>query len=229
MLQRMSDIAPHVRRAVTITDLLEVRALQSEMLSQTFDLLTTGIVLTDAKARIVHANSVALKYLDQSDGIRRDGDRLSCCDPRAAFELSRSIQHASDGLTAAFPKSGIALPITNGEGTDLAAWVLPLDSGLRSQLATTFAASVAVFLRQIGDVSPFPGELFVKRYGITPAECRVLMMLTQGMTLREAAVTLGISETTAKSHLGRLFQRTSTDRQADLMRLAMSALAPARH
>jgi DNA-binding CsgD family transcriptional regulator len=52
-------------------------------------------------------------------------------------------------------------------------------------------------------------------------------MLTQGMSLREAAETIGISEPTAKTHLQRLFQKTGTDRQADLMRLAMSALAPA--
>jgi DNA-binding CsgD family transcriptional regulator len=84
-----------------------------------------------------------------------------------------------------------------------------------------------VFLRQLGDLSPFPGELFVKRFGISPAECRVLMMLTQGMTVREAAAALGISEPTAKTHLQKLFQKTGTDRQADLMRLTMSALAPA--
>jgi len=53
------------------------------------------------------------------------------------------------------------------------------------------------------------------------------MMLTQGMTVREAAAALGISEPTAKTHLQKLFQKTGTDRQADLMRLTMSALAPA--
>src|SRR3954468_7227080 len=227
MLQRLRDITPHVRRAVSIADLLDVRSLQSDMLSAAFDLLTVGIVLTDAKARIVHANNLALKYLDQRSAIRRDGDFLSCRDPRTAMELSQAIQHASNGSAAAFPRSGIALPITTADGIDLAAWVLPLDGGLRNQLATSFAASAAVFLRQLGDVSPFPGELFVKRYGISPAECRVLMMLTQGMTVREAAAALGITESTAKTHLQKLFQRTGTERQADLMRLAMSALAPA--
>lgn len=227
MLHRLRRITPHVRRAVSIADLLDVRSLKSEMLSQAFDLLTVGIVLTDAKARIVHANSVALKYLDQRSAIRRDGDFLSCRDPRTAMELSQAIQNASDGSAATFPRSGIALPILNGDGIDLAAWVLPLDGGLRTQFAASFAASAAVFLRQLGDVSPFPGELFVKRYGISPAECRVLMMLMQGMTVREAAITLGITEPTAKTHLQRLFQRTGTDRQADLMRLAMSSLAPA--
>jgi DNA-binding CsgD family transcriptional regulator len=165
--------------------------------------------------------------LEERSAVRRDGDQLSCRDPKTANELVLAIQNAASGNTAEFPKSGIALPISKADGRDMAAWILPLDRGLRNQFAVSFSASVAVFLRQLGDMSPFPGELFVKRFGISPAECRVLMMLTQGMTVREAASALGISEPTAKTHLQKLFQKTGTDRQPDLMRLVMSALAPA--
>ncbi len=103
---------------------------------------------------------------------------------------------------------------------------MPLDSGLRRELAAGFAAQVAVFIRELGDTSPFPAELFVCRYAITPAESRVMMLLVQGMTISEAAEALGISPPTAKTHLARLFDKTGTSRQADLVRLAMSALAP---
>jgi DNA-binding CsgD family transcriptional regulator/PAS domain-containing protein len=226
-LYRLRQLAPHVRRAVSIADLLDVRALRNEMLSAAFDLLTIGIILVDGKSRIAHANAVGLRLLNEGGAVRRDGDYLSCRDPKIAAELSLAIQNAASGSTADFPRSGIALPISKSDGEDLAAWILPLDRGLRNELAGSFAASVAVFLRQLGDLSPFPAELFVKRFGISPAECRVLMMLTQGMTVREAAAALGISEPTAKTHLQKLFQKTGTDRQADLMRLTMSALAPA--
>ena len=46
------------------------------------------------------------------------------------------------------------------------------------------------------------------------------------MTISEAAETLGISPPTARTHLARLFDKTGTSRQTDLVRLAMSALAP---
>jgi DNA-binding CsgD family transcriptional regulator len=67
----------------------------------------------------------------------------------------------------------------------------------------------------------------VRRYAITPAESRVMMLIVQGMTIAETAEALGISLPTAKTHLARLFDKTGTTRQADLVRLAMSALAPA--
>jgi DNA-binding CsgD family transcriptional regulator/PAS domain-containing protein len=227
VMEVLCRLNPHIRRAVVITDLLDARALRDDMLSATLDLLTVGIVLVDANARIVHANHAGLEMLDARAAVRRADDQLSARDPKAAQDLQQAIATAANRNPMDFPKSGIAVPVASAHGADLAAWVLPLDRGLRNELAAPFAASVAVFLRALGDASPFPGELFVKRYGISPAECRVLMMLVQGMSLREAAEALGISQPTAKTHLQRLFQKTGTDRQADLMRLTMSALAPA--
>jgi DNA-binding CsgD family transcriptional regulator len=97
---------------------------------------------------------------------------------------------------------------------------------LRRELGAGFAARVAVFIRELGDTAPFPAELFVRRYGITPAESRVMQLLVQGMTPADAAEALGISLPTARTHLARLLDKTGTSRQADLVRLAMSALAP---
>jgi hypothetical protein len=106
--------------------------------------------------------------------VRGDGDYLSARSPEATHELKQAIEAAASRSPMEFPKSGIAIPITGArDNGDLAAWVLPLDRGLRNELAAPFAASVAVFLRELGDTSPFQGELFVKRYGISPAECRV--------------------------------------------------------
>jgi DNA-binding CsgD family transcriptional regulator len=134
---------------------------------------------------------------------------------------------AQPGAALELAKTGIEIPIGGADGRDLAAWVLPLDGGLRNEFASAFRAKVAVFLRELGDTAPLPGELFVRRYGITPAECRVLMLLAQGMSPHETADALGCSEPTVRTHMQRLFTKTGAHGQPDLMRLAMSALAPA--
>ena len=147
----------------------------------TLDLLIVGIVLVDSEARIVHANRAGARHLDEAQSVRRSDDRLSARDPVAAAALSDAIMRATRaGATLEVAKTGIAVPITGVDGRDLAAWVLPLDGGLRNEFASAFRAKVAVFLRELGDTAPLPGELFVRRYGITPAECRVLMLLAQG-------------------------------------------------
>lgn len=222
VLAVLGRLAPHVRRAALIADLLDARALERDMLSTTLEMLSVGIIMTDETARIIHANHAAERLLGDARTLRRDGDRLSTRDPKVSFELRQAIAEAASGSTIAIPRSGIAVPVG-----DLAAWVLPLDGGLRNEFAAAFSAKAVVFIRELGDTQPFPAELFVRRYGITPAECRLLVLLTQGMTITEAAETLGIALSTAKTHLARLFHKTGTQRQAELIRLAMSAFAPA--
>jgi DNA-binding CsgD family transcriptional regulator len=226
-LALLRTLAPHIRRAVLIGDLLEARALARDTLSATLDLMNAGVVLTEADGKIVHANAVAERLLDSRNAMRRDGGELTARDAQSATELRDAIALAASGTTLDIPKSGLTVALKAADGRDLAAWVLPLDGGLRGDLGANIAARAAVFVRELGDTSPIPAELFVRRYGITAAECRVLLLIVQGMTLTEAAESLGISVATAKTHLSRLFHKTGTQRQAELVRLAMSALAPA--
>jgi DNA-binding CsgD family transcriptional regulator/PAS domain-containing protein len=219
-------LAPHIRRAVMIADLLDARALERNMLTATLDLMNAGVVLADDTGRIAFANQAAQRWLEDGSVLRRRGDQISAADAACADDLNRAIADAAGGTTIDIPRSGIVVPLKAASGSDLAAWVLPLDGGLRRELGAGFAARCALFIRELGNTSPFPAELFVRRYAITPAECRVMMLLVQGMTITEAAGMLGISVPTARTHLARLFDKTGTSRQADLVRLAMSALAP---
>jgi DNA-binding CsgD family transcriptional regulator/PAS domain-containing protein len=219
-------LAPHLSRAVMIADLLDARTLERDMLARALDQLAVGIVLTDRSGRIVHVNAAAERYIDDGTSLRRGGDRLAARGLDAGSELSQAILDAAGGTSVEVPHSGFVVSLPGGDGRDLAAWVLPLDSGLRRDFGASYAAQVAIFIRELGDTSPMPAALHIRRHGLTPAETRVMMLLVQGKTIGESAEELGISLPTAKTHLGRLFEKTGTSRQADLVRLAMSALAP---
>lgn len=221
-------LAPHVRRAVSIGDLLEARSLVSDRLSTALDLLTVGIVLANATGFVVHANAKAHQLFDEGSTIRSVNGALQATDAKSHKDLSVAILAAARGTTVAVSPAGITVALKGPNGRSHAAWVLPLDAGLRRELGASFDASAAIFIRELGDTSPIPGELFVRHYGITQAECRVLLAIVQGRTLQETADGLGISHATVKTHLSRLFQKTGTQRQTDLVRLAMTALAPAR-
>ena len=73
-----------------------------------------------------------------------------------------------------------------------------------------------------------PGEAFARLHKLTGGELRVLMALAQGLGAKEAADMLGISEPTVRSHLQRIFSKTGTPRQADLMRLMQNSMPPIR-
>ena len=56
-------------------------------------------------------------------------------------------------------------------------------------------------------------------------ELRVLLAIAPGLGLREAAI-LGIRETTAKTHLQRIFAKTGTSRQTELLHLLKNTASP---
>jgi len=54
-------------------------------------------------------------------------------------------------------------------------------------------------------------------YELTPREAELACALTSGMTLEQAAEQLGMTYETARSHLRRIFDKTETTRQSELI------------
>jgi len=59
-------------------------------------------------------------------------------------------------------------------------------------------------------------------FGLSEAQTRVAQAITEGLNLTEAAQRLGISPSTAKTHLQRTFEKTGTSSQVGLVRALLS-------
>jgi len=64
-----------------------------------------------------------------------------------------------------------------------------------------------------------PPEAIAKAYDLTPSELRVLLAIVEVGGVPELAEALGIGETTVKTHLGRLYEKTGARGQAELVKL----------
>jgi DNA-binding CsgD family transcriptional regulator len=70
-----------------------------------------------------------------------------------------------------------------------------------------------------------PQTAFIKnRFGLTPAEARLVLRLVSGDSLRSAAKALGVQYETVRTHLKSIFQKTETRRQAELVILVIRAM-----
>jgi DNA-binding CsgD family transcriptional regulator len=63
---------------------------------------------------------------------------------------------------------------------------------------------------------------FGKGYSLTAAEARFALEILAGDGIQAAADRLGISKATARTHLSRIFAKTGTRRQAELVRMLIS-------
>jgi DNA-binding CsgD family transcriptional regulator/PAS domain-containing protein len=218
-------LSPHVCRTLAISDALDIRTLRSEMLEATLDALTTGIYLVRRDGRVVYMNAAAERQVKCSNALRVANHRLVPSDAKARTLLAKAIDEVATDETDAGPV-GHSLAIPDRSGTGYVATLLPLERGRRRITMAPFAASIAMFVQDPAQVPLMPGEAFARLYRLTGGELRVLLAIAQGLGAKEAADMLGIGEPTVRTHLQRLFYKTGTSRQAELLQLLRSSTPP---
>lgn len=141
--------------------------------------------------------------------------------------MSEAIKGAACGEPGAHAQHhSLALP--DGADGGYVATLLPIESGHRQGVLAPFAASVAVFTQDPVLAPLMPGEAFARLHGLTGGELRVALALSQGLSGIEAADMLGVSEPTIRTHLQRIYSKTGTTRQTDLLRLLHNSRPPMR-
>jgi DNA-binding CsgD family transcriptional regulator/PAS domain-containing protein len=219
-------LSPHLCRALAISDVLDIRALRSELLEKTLDGLAAGVFLTANDGSVIYMNNAAQQQVSAARSIRLVNNRLSPVDPVARVSLSQAIRDA--GSDRAEIMGGRSLGIPDGNGGGYVATLLPIEGGRRHTTFSSFAASVAVFTQDPIEVPLLPGEAFARLHKLTGSELRVLLALSQGLGGMEVAGILGVSEPTIRTHLQHIFSKTGTTRQADLLRLLHNSTPPIR-
>jgi PAS domain-containing protein len=88
-------LIPHVRRAVTISELLDVQAVERTHFTSALNALRCAVILTDVNGRIIHANRSAEKMLREGTAIRDQRGILKAALTPASMELGQAIKSAT--------------------------------------------------------------------------------------------------------------------------------------
>lgn len=224
-LWRMRQVVPHIRRAVVIGRVIELKTAEAASFADTFDGLTAGMFLVDRNGGVVHANASGHDMLKAGTVLRAIRGRLSPTEPTAAAALDEILSAAGNG-DAEVGIKGIAMPLSEAGEACYTAHVLPLTSGLRQRAGAGYAATAAVFVRKAEVSVPSAPEVIAKRFNLTPSELRVLLAIVQIGGVPETAEALGVAEATVKTHLHRLFNKTGATRQVDLVKLLAGLCNP---
>ena len=225
MRRRMRLIVPHLRRAVLIGRVINLKTAEAATFADTTDGLGAGMFFVDASARIVHANASGHALLAEGSLLRLVEGRLVPNDASAEQALNEVYAMAERG-DAAVGVKGIAVPLIALDGERHVAHVLPLTSGARRRAGTRYAAAAAMLVQKATLDTPSPQEVIRTIYKLTPTELRVLLAIVQVGSPAEAGEALGIAESTVKTHLHRVFAKTGTKRQADLVKLVAGYVSP---
>ena len=217
-------LAPHLRRAVTISRLLDVRAVAAATFQSVIDRAGTPILVVDDQLGLLHANGAAQALLDARDTLVFNGQKLATTVPAVTQALALAVAQASED-EAAIGRRGLAIPLLAGQGAARALHVLPLHGGvLRRGLVNRAVA--AIFVSSAAPETADVGALVAQLFGLSASEARVFDLIAQGLTPAEVASRLGIGVSTVRTHLLRIFDKTGVRRQADLVRMAAGLARP---
>jgi DNA-binding CsgD family transcriptional regulator len=219
-LKKLSKVA---ERIGTNDRILGPDSIRSNALEAALNALATGVFLTDRHGCIVFMNRLAEREVKNRNVLRVDNNRLTAVDRFARAALAKAIYAADQ--TGILP-SGSMLALPQRGDTGLIAAILPLVEAPCRKLDRASGATVAIFVQNPAVVGTFPSEAFANLYGLTGSELRVLLAMAPGLSVKEAAGLLDIRDTTAKTHLQRIYTKTGTSKQSELIRLFMSSTPP---
>jgi DNA-binding CsgD family transcriptional regulator len=173
------------------------------------------IFLPDGPGKLQEANRAAERFLAEEKAARIERGRLIFTDARVRSKVAAAVAAAARGENNLAATAALQTP----SGRAFAMKMLPPlpanGGGVRPGCAGA--------LHPGGRRAPIASRRGAGQ-GLTPAEIRLLVLLAQGMNLPAAADRLGVSETTVKTHMQRVFVKTGTHRQAEVVKLVMSAL-----
>lgn len=217
-------LAPHMRRAITISRLLDARAVAAATFEGVIEATHTPVLVIDGQLRVLYANGPALALLDRRDALRIAQGRLATSLPQATQSLAMAVARGAAG-EADMARRGMAIPLRGADGVARALHVLPLRGGtLRAGLMS--AAAAAIFVSSAGPPPAEAGELVGPLFALSAKEAQVFDLIAQGLTPGEAATEMDIAVATVRTHLLRIYDKTGTRRQADLVRLAANLSLP---
>ncbi len=222
--QLAEALSPHIRRAMSINDIVDKGKLALALYRKVLDSLSVAVFVVGSGRRLAFTNAVGDALLSDGNLLRLQAGILAARRVAGApAALDDAMERAAKGDHAA-GISGIGVPLIGSDGERAAAYVLPIaGSDLRGALGNGYAA---VFIAKRGEQQPMAMEILRTVFDLTQSEARVGVLVANGDAPAAIAESLGVSINTVRSHLARAFGKTETSDQTSLSALINGLLPP---
>jgi DNA-binding CsgD family transcriptional regulator len=222
-LDLLRRVAPHLHRAAQINLRLGAARFDAESSAEVLNNLACGVMILNGDGKALFVNRAAAAIVAAADGINLDATGLGVAERRQSSALRKLIAAAAMG--GAEPKAaGGVLSLSRLSGRrPLAVLVAPLH--VAAGWFVTRQPRAVVFVVDPEGAPIVPEKYLQGLYNLTPAEAAVAVRVLRGEGLQAVADSLRITLATVCTHRRRVFEKTGTRRQAELIRLILEGAA----
>jgi len=217
-------LLPHLKRAVDLHSKLDMLESERSLYASTIDRMLIGAVILDEHGEVLKTNSAADDLINEKDGIQLGQNMLKAHCPLENRKFQKAIQQGLSNHLSAATSSVEVSTLTRPSGK------IPLTVLIRA-IPLNYCSkekkrrpAVMIFIRDPVSTSQTSREVLRKLFKLTRTETELALLLTDGLTLDEAADQLGIMKNTVRTHLRGIFAKTGATRQATLMKTLLSSV-----
>jgi len=227
---RYKLVLPHFSRALGVMFRLREADLKVAASLAALDHIKTAVLLVSESCEVIFVNRAAQHILEEEDGLRlqqligRQRWRLLASNNLLQTRIDAAIRATTslDIVEVSHFSDCIDVPRPSGRAPFALQFSAlneqnEFGSGVDKVQAIMFITDTATPLSASSDT-------LIRILGMTPAEARLAVALSEGISLYKAASQLNISHNTAKSQLKHIYQKTGVESRTGLVRL-MIALA----
>jgi DNA-binding CsgD family transcriptional regulator len=203
-------LAPHLERAVEGYYHTRQAQLSCRVLGDALGKLSVGVAALDRNNRILFSNELATHILAASPDLAAHEQRLTVNDPSLRKKLEQARQQPQAAHISGPAGQTVSILIMATEGRD------ELGPGSRPERA--------IYFHTLSPSSDAPERLVADLYDLSLPEAKLCVLLIDGLTLRECAEHMGITENTARTYSKQVFSKIGVSRQVDLVRKMLLSL-----
>jgi DNA-binding CsgD family transcriptional regulator len=209
----LAALAPHLAAALAVRAALGRAETRAAMAESALALLGIGEVALTATGEVLAADPEAERRLafTADPGPQR---RL-----QLHPETARALEAACTALVGAAPEARRLVRLGEDPRRDLLLRPAGRDAGHS-------AAAIGLIRSPSGQDARSAPEIIASAHGLSAREAALACGLMRGETIIQAGTRLGLTPETARNYSKRIYAKTGTTGQADLVRLLMSGLAP---
>ena len=223
-VQPLWFLFPHLQRAFQLHRRFAELRERAAGLETALDMVATPVILFGQGGKIVSMNRSASEMIGERDGLLTSPEGLRAERPAESGLLAKAIERASSVSVKNKDRAGETVWISRRKGGPLQILVSPVGETGFDGNGTIRAI---IFVNDPERRQRPAQDILRVRFGLTPAESRVALLLCDGRAPKDIAETIGVSVETVRSQMKSIFSKAEVRRQSELVRLLLSSCGPA--
>lgn len=219
----LARLRPHVEQSLALFSRIYRDECEMEVLTDTLDRLTIGTFIVDGTGRMMRANGAARRMIDDGDTFQLHDGKLSLRGRCDSLRF-RDAVHAALAARMADGATEFVRAFRSNDTGSARLGILVRAIRRDRQKPADMSPAVVVYASDAEHSNSFE-RLIATLFDLSPSEAKLAALLTQGLTLAEAAREAGLTESTVRSYSKRIFAKVGVNRQAELVRLILRSVA----